>query len=396
MSPTRLLYTEDVLGPRTTVVHATHVDDDDLELLGGCQTFACLCPTTERDLGDGLAPARALAAAGCPLTLGSDSHAVIDILEEARGVEYAERLARRARGHFTAEALLCAATMAGHTSLGWPDAGEIAPGALGQPGHRIPGQRADRGRRRRPGPGGGRLRRLGVRRHRRRDQRPGRGPRRGPPAGARRAGGALPLDPRCPRLTAHSTRPASPAGTMVDMTDIPLVDLGGGAVMPMVGFGTWQLGGRRAHEAIRYALEVGYRHIDTATMYRNEHEVGQAIRDSGLDRGEVFVTTKLPPGNAGPRPRHPGREPARPRHRLRGPVADPLAAAPVGFRTAVAGVPRPAGRGPVPQRRGQQLRHRPDRRAHRGDGGAARPSTRSRGARPSTTRPCWPRTPTAA
>lgn len=83
------------------------------------------------------------------------------------------------------------------------------------------------------------------------------------------------------------------------MTDIPVVDLGGGAVMPMVGFGTWQLGGRRAYEAVRYALEVGYRHLDTATMYRNEREVGQALRDSGLDRGEVFVTTKLPPGNAG-------------------------------------------------------------------------------------------------
>ena len=129
MSPARLLYEESVLGPRTTVVHATHVDDGDLELLGGCQTFACLCPTTERDLGDGLAPAQALAAAGCPLTLGSDSHAVVDILCEARGVEYAERLARQTRGHFTAETLLRAATTDGHTSLGWPDAGEIAPGA---------------------------------------------------------------------------------------------------------------------------------------------------------------------------------------------------------------------------------------------------------------------------
>jgi formiminoglutamate deiminase len=128
MSPTRLLYEQDVLGPRTSVVHATHVDDGDAELLGGGRTFACLCPTTERDLGDGLAPAQALAAAGCPLTLGSDSHAVIDLLEEARGVEYAERLARQARGHFTAEALLRAATTDGHTSLGWPDAGEIAPG----------------------------------------------------------------------------------------------------------------------------------------------------------------------------------------------------------------------------------------------------------------------------
>jgi formiminoglutamate deiminase len=129
MSPARLLYAEDVLGPRTTVVHATHVDEGDVELLGGCQTFACLCPTTERDLGDGLAPARALTAAGCPLTLGSDSHAVIDLLEEARGVEYAERLDRRARGHFTAADLLLAATATGHASLGWPDAGEIVAGA---------------------------------------------------------------------------------------------------------------------------------------------------------------------------------------------------------------------------------------------------------------------------
>ena len=129
VSPARLLYDEDVLGPRTTVVHATHVGAADLEVLGGSQVFACLCPTTERDLGDGLAPARPLAAAGCTLTLGSDSHAVIDILEEARGVEYAERLGRRSRGHFTAETLLEAATSAGHTSLGWPDAGQLAPGA---------------------------------------------------------------------------------------------------------------------------------------------------------------------------------------------------------------------------------------------------------------------------
>ena len=129
VSPAQLLYDEDVLGPRTTVVHATHVGAADLEVLGGSQVFACLCPTTERDLGDGLAPARPLAAAGCTLTLGSDSHAVIDILEEARGVEYAERLGRRSRGHFTAETLLEAATSAGHSSLGWPDAGQLAPGA---------------------------------------------------------------------------------------------------------------------------------------------------------------------------------------------------------------------------------------------------------------------------
>jgi 2,5-diketo-D-gluconate reductase A len=83
------------------------------------------------------------------------------------------------------------------------------------------------------------------------------------------------------------------------MTEIPVVDLGGGTAMPMVGFGTWRLQGRRAYEAVRYALEIGYRHIDTATMYRNEEEVGRAMADSRLDRRDVFVTTKLPPGNAG-------------------------------------------------------------------------------------------------
>ena len=82
------------------------------------------------------------------------------------------------------------------------------------------------------------------------------------------------------------------------MTEIPEADLGRGIAMPMIGFGTWQLTGPRGYEAIRYALDVGYRHIDTATMYRNESEVGQAIRDSGLDRAGVFVTTKLPPGQA--------------------------------------------------------------------------------------------------
>ena len=83
------------------------------------------------------------------------------------------------------------------------------------------------------------------------------------------------------------------------MTENPVVDLGGGVAMPMVGFGTWQLQGQMAYEATRHALQVGYRHIDTATMYRNEEQIGRAIADSGLDRADLFVTTKLPPGNAG-------------------------------------------------------------------------------------------------
>ncbi len=82
------------------------------------------------------------------------------------------------------------------------------------------------------------------------------------------------------------------------MTDIPAVDLGRGVAMPMVGFGTWQLRGEFAYEATRHALQAGYRHVDTATMYRNEDQVGRALADSRVDRADVFITTKLPPGNA--------------------------------------------------------------------------------------------------
>ncbi len=86
---------------------------------------------------------------------------------------------------------------------------------------------------------------------------------------------------------------------MTDVRADSRVDLGRGVTMPMVGFGTWRLRGQHAYEAVRYALETGYRHLDTATMYQNEAEVGRAVRDSGLGRRDVFITTKLPPGNAG-------------------------------------------------------------------------------------------------
>src|SRR5215831_58150 len=130
VTPARLLDRAGALGPRTTMVHATHLTGDDIGLLGGSRTVACLCPTTEADLADGVGPARALAAAGCPLSLGSDSHAVIDLLQEARLVEMGERLVSGRRGSFPAEELAVAATMAGHACLGWPQAGEIAPGAF--------------------------------------------------------------------------------------------------------------------------------------------------------------------------------------------------------------------------------------------------------------------------
>jgi diketogulonate reductase-like aldo/keto reductase len=79
----------------------------------------------------------------------------------------------------------------------------------------------------------------------------------------------------------------------------PAVTLPGEVTMPLVGFGTWQATGRAGYEAVRVALETGYRHIDTATAYGNEDEVGRALRDSGVPREEVFLTTKLPPDHAG-------------------------------------------------------------------------------------------------
>ncbi len=132
LTPTQLLAEAGALGPLTTAVHATHLSDDDIRLLGTSGTNVCFCPTTERDLADGIGPARRLHDAGATLTLGSDSHAVIDLIEEMRAVEMHERLATQERGHWSAPELLAAATYDGHRSLGLPDAGRI-----------VLGQRAD-------------------------------------------------------------------------------------------------------------------------------------------------------------------------------------------------------------------------------------------------------------
>ena len=127
-TPTEVLADHGVLGAMTSAVHATHLTDDDVRLLGKSGTYADLCPTTERDLGDGIGPGRRLHDAGSRLTLGSDSHAVIDLFEEMRAVELDERLATQRRGHWTAAELLTAATVDGHASLGFSDAGAIAVG----------------------------------------------------------------------------------------------------------------------------------------------------------------------------------------------------------------------------------------------------------------------------
>jgi formiminoglutamate deiminase len=116
-TPVELFADAGVTGPDFTAVHATHLTPHDVELLGGSRV--CFCPTTERDLADGIGPATALRDAGAQLCLGSDQHAVIDPFEELRGLELNERLATGKRGSFTPDQVTQAATAAGYASLGW-------------------------------------------------------------------------------------------------------------------------------------------------------------------------------------------------------------------------------------------------------------------------------------
>ncbi len=129
-TPVEVFAERNALSDRFTAVHATHLTDHDVRLLGGARCTACFCPTTERDLADGIGQARALCEAGARLSLGSDSHAVIDMFEEARGVELNERLASMVRGSHDVPSLLRAATVDGHASLGWTNAGSIAVGGV--------------------------------------------------------------------------------------------------------------------------------------------------------------------------------------------------------------------------------------------------------------------------
>ena len=119
-TPTAVLDEVGVLGPDTTVVHATHLVDDDVARLARSGARACFCPTTERDLGDGIGPASALTDAGVALCLGSDSHAVIDPFEEMRALEMHERLHARVRGRFTPAQLLAAGTDGAALAVGAP------------------------------------------------------------------------------------------------------------------------------------------------------------------------------------------------------------------------------------------------------------------------------------
>lgn len=125
VSPTRHLANHGMLGPHTTIIHGTHLSEADILVLARAGTGCCFCPTTERELADGVGPSAALVEAGVPLCFGSDSHAVIDVLEEARALEMNQRLATLRRGCHQPDELLMMATTNGYRALGWDDGGRL-------------------------------------------------------------------------------------------------------------------------------------------------------------------------------------------------------------------------------------------------------------------------------
>ncbi len=122
--PIELLARTGCLGPRTTVVHATHADENELDLLAEASARVCLCPTTEANLGDGFAPVERLRERGIGICIGSDSNIRIDPLEELRELETTARRQTLSREVYDAGTLLCFGADEGAASLGleaWPD-----------------------------------------------------------------------------------------------------------------------------------------------------------------------------------------------------------------------------------------------------------------------------------
>jgi formimidoylglutamate deiminase len=132
-TPVTLVAEHGILTARTTLVHAIHLSREEFELVARDGCVICSCPTTERNLGDGVFPADVAARLGIAVALGTDSQAQIDILEDARENEYHLRLLRRERGILDnadgeiAHRLLNSATAAGYRALGLPG-GNLAPG----------------------------------------------------------------------------------------------------------------------------------------------------------------------------------------------------------------------------------------------------------------------------
>jgi len=136
LTPIALLEAADALHAHTTIVHATHLEEADPARLASSGATVCLCPSTERNLGDGLCPIGDLAAAGVPLAIGSDSHARIDVADELRSLEDHERLRLLHRtvlvapGDSLRHIALPAGTVAGSAAIGRSDSGRMAAGAM--------------------------------------------------------------------------------------------------------------------------------------------------------------------------------------------------------------------------------------------------------------------------
>ncbi len=128
-TPTALLADAGAITSIFTAVHATHLTDADVAIYGAAKATACFCPTTERDLADGIGPSAGLILAGACLCIGSDSHAVIDPFEELRAVESHQRLCTHVRGVHRPSDLLYSAAADGYRSIGW-NGGMLAPGAV--------------------------------------------------------------------------------------------------------------------------------------------------------------------------------------------------------------------------------------------------------------------------
>ncbi|MCE0762506.1 formimidoylglutamate deiminase [Pseudonocardia kujensis] len=134
VTPVGLLSAHGLLSPRFSAVHATHLTDDDISLLGAAGATIVMCPTTEADLGDGIGPAPDLLAAGAHLAVGSDQHVVIDPWEEVGRLEFDQRLRLGRRGVFPPEVLWTAGTVGGHRSLGLAGDDGRSPGLqVGEP-----------------------------------------------------------------------------------------------------------------------------------------------------------------------------------------------------------------------------------------------------------------------
>ncbi|WP_210604270.1 formimidoylglutamate deiminase [Brevibacterium oceani] len=119
-SPTEVLGRSGVVSDRLSAVHATHLSEDDIAILGGSRAGIVMCPCTEADLADGIGPARELADAGAVISLGSDQHVVLDALRETQGLEAGERLRSGQRGRFSPAELITALTEGGARSLDLP------------------------------------------------------------------------------------------------------------------------------------------------------------------------------------------------------------------------------------------------------------------------------------